>query len=72
MELVKNRFILMMAFALSTLLLIAGNSIAADVKIGVMNVQQIIVQCDAGKAAKDRFDVKVKDYRASLSLKKTH
>jgi len=63
---VKNRFLLMMAFALSTLLLIAGNSIAADVKIGVMNVQQIIVQCDAGKAAKDRFDVKVKDLQGKF------
>ncbi len=31
---------------------------AAEMKIGVMNVQKIIVQCEAGKAGKARFEDK--------------
>ncbi len=38
-----------------------NNGFAADVKIGVMNVQKIIVACDAGKEAKVRFEQKMKD-----------
>lgn len=41
-------------------------SFAADLKIGVMNVQKIIVSCDAGKEAKERFDKKMKELQASF------
>ena len=34
---------------------------AAEMKIGVMNVQKIIVQCEAGKVGKARFDQKMKE-----------
>jgi outer membrane protein len=34
---------------------------AAEMKIGVMNVQKIIVQCEAGKTGKVRFDQKMKE-----------
>ncbi len=44
----------------------ARNSVAADPKIGVINVQKIIVSCDAGKAAKERFDVKMKELQGSF------
>jgi outer membrane protein len=39
---------------------------SADVKIGIMNVQRIIIECEAGKAAKSRFDVKMKELQSSF------
>lgn len=44
----------------------AHGSFAADLKIGVINVQKIIVSCDSGKAAKERFDVKMKELQGSF------
>ena len=43
-----------------------NNGFAADLKIGVMNVQKIIVSCDAGKEAKTRFEQKMKDLQDSF------
>ena len=51
----------------SVLLFAAQGTMAAEVKLGVMNVQKIIVGCKAGKAAKERFDVKMKDLQASFT-----
>jgi outer membrane protein len=39
---------------------------SADLKIGVMNVQKIIIECEAGKAAKGRFDVKMKELQSTF------
>lgn len=39
---------------------------AAEMKIGVMNVQKIIVQCDAGKQGKARFEVKMKELQGKF------
>jgi outer membrane protein len=39
---------------------------SADVKIGIMNVQRIIIECEAGKAAKSRFDVKMKELQSTF------
>lgn len=50
----------------SLLLFVVQGAVAADVKLGVMNVQKIIVTCKAGKAAKERFDVKMKDLQSSF------
>lgn len=50
----------------SVLLFAAQGAIAADVKLGVMNVQKIIVSCKAGQAAKERFDIKMKDLQSSF------
>ncbi len=44
----------------------ANSCFSAALKIGVMNVQKIIVECDAGKAAKGRFDKKMKELQASF------
>ncbi len=44
----------------------AQGVMAKDMKLGVMNVQKIIVQCKAGKEAKERFDVKMKDLQSSF------
>ncbi|TKB06725.1 OmpH family outer membrane protein [Desulforhopalus sp. IMCC35007] len=52
---------------IATLVLMgAHGSMAADLKLGVMNVQKIIVECKAGKAAKERFDVKMKGLQSSF------
>lgn len=45
---------------------VANSGFAADLKIGVMNVQKIIVTCDAGKEAKGRFDTKMKKLQSSF------
>lgn len=42
------------------------SAMAADIKLGVMNVQKIIVECKAGKEAKARFDVKMKDLQSTF------
>jgi outer membrane protein len=50
-----------------SLVFFASNScFSADLKLGIMNVQQIILECDAGKAARARFDQKMKDLQASF------
>ena len=52
-----------------TLLLVcfaATGCFAADLKFGVMNVQKIIIECDAGKEAKGRFDKKMKELQTSF------
>lgn len=55
------------AFVVVTVLLFGAQaSSAAAIKLGVMNVQKIIVQCKAGKEAKGRFDVKMKDLQSSF------
>lgn len=51
----------------SVLLFAAQGAMAAELKLGVMNVQKIIVGCKAGKAAKERFDVKMKDLQSSFT-----
>ena len=52
-------FLLLACFA-------AHNCFAADLKIGVINVQKIIVSCESGKAAKERFDVKMKELQGGF------
>ncbi len=44
----------------------ATSCFSADLKIGVMNVQKIIVESEAGKAAKTRFDKKMKELQSSF------
>lgn len=44
----------------------ANSSFSGDLKIGIMNVQKIIVECEAGKAAKGRFDLKMKELQATF------
>ena len=39
---------------------------AADLKIAVINVQKIIISCESGKAAKERFDVKMKELQGGF------
>lgn len=62
---VLKRILLVGMFFLLTGFLTDGVS-AADMKIGVMNVQKIIVQCEAGKAGKARFEVKMKELQGKF------
>lgn len=57
----------LLAGLIFSLIFFASNScFSADLKIGIMNVQQIIVECDAGKAAKERFDQKMKKLQSTF------
>ena len=60
------RRMLLMGVALMFAFASVGNGFAADLKIGIMNVQKIIVECEAGKEAKVRFDEKMKDLQTSF------
>lgn len=62
---VLRKFLLIGMFFMITGLLIDDVK-AAEVKIGVMNVQKIIVQCEAGKAGKARFEVKMKELQGKF------
>jgi outer membrane protein len=50
----------------SLLCFAATSCFSADLKIGIMNVQKIIIECEAGKAAKGRFDVKMKELQSTF------
>ncbi len=39
---------------------------AAEIKVGVMNVQQVLVNSVSGKAAKEKFDEKMKNLQAKF------
>ena len=39
----------------------AGSVVSAEMKIGVMNVQKVLTSSVAGKAAKEKFDAKMKE-----------
>jgi outer membrane protein len=64
---VLKRILLVGMFVMLTGFLADGVR-AAEMKIGVMNVQKIIVQCDAGKAGKARFEVKMKEMQGKFKL----
>lgn len=59
-----KRFVVFLTFLF--ICLIATGLYAEDLKLGVMNVQKIIVQCDAGKDAKGRFDTKMKELQSKF------
>jgi outer membrane protein len=52
--------------ALLAVLCLVGSAGAKEIKFGIMNVQRIIVQCDAGKAAKERFDSKMQEMQGTF------
>ncbi len=60
-----RRMMLAGVFFIVTCLTI-NTGFAADFKIGVMNVQKIIVSCNAGKEAKTRFEQKMKDLQSKF------
>ncbi len=43
-----------------------GSVDAAEIKVGVMNVQKVLVKCKAGSKAKETFDKKIKEVEAQF------
>lgn len=58
---VAKQLALGLVFLFVSVFSLAGVSAGAETKIGIMNVQRIIVECDAGKQAKIRFDTRMKE-----------
>ena len=42
------------------------SAVAADMKVGVMNVQKVLVNSVSGKAAKEKFDQKMQDLQSKF------
>lgn len=54
------------SFCLTLSLFFSGSAAAADLKVGVMNVQQVLVNSVSGKAAKEKFDDKMQNLQAKF------
>lgn len=63
MQVRKSILAVALAFAVGLSALAAQ---AADLKIGVMNVQKVIVLSDAGKEAKVRFEIRMKELQGKF------
>lgn len=63
-----TRFIAVTVFSLCLTLnlLYSGSAAAADLKVGVMNVQQVLINSVSGKAAKEKFDEKMQNLQAKF------
>lgn len=66
----KRRDVLtaMVVVCLGALLLLASAATAAELKVGVMNVQEILVKSTSGKAAKVKFDDKMKELQGRFKV----
>jgi len=57
--------VLGLSFCLFSSLVLVGSA-AAEMKVGVMNVQQVLVNSVSGKAAKEKFDEKMQNLQAKF------
>lgn len=55
--------------ALLTLVLVAAPALAADTKIGYVDLQKALNTSEAGKAAKERISKKVKEYEGTIDTR---
>ena len=60
------RYLAIGIVALALMGLFAVSTHAAEMKVGVMNVQKVLVNSVAGKAAKEKFDQKMGDLQAKF------
>lgn len=61
-----------LAVVLSCLLcFLATSAFAADIKIGVLNAKKAVYTCEAGKAAKERLDAKMKEFQDGFKSEET-
>lgn len=58
--------VLGVSFCLVFSLALVGSAAAAEMKVGVMNVQQVLVNSVSGKAAKEKFDEKMQNLQAKF------
>lgn len=56
----------LVSFVLALFVLSANPLTAADMKIGVMNVQKVLVNSTSGKVAKEKFDQKMQDLQSKF------
>lgn len=56
----------LVSFVLALFVLSASPLTAADMKIGVMNVQKVLVNSTSGKVAKEKFDQKMQDLQSKF------
>lgn len=61
-----KRLAALVAVLVACLGLMAGEGMAADMKIGVINVQKVLLTCEAGKTAKEKVDAKMKELQSSF------
>ncbi len=64
----KSVLVLFSLFALGGFHVMAGPVNAAETKIGVMNVQKVLTSSVAGKAAKVKFDAKMKELQDKFKV----
>ena len=55
-----------LALWLSVSLAFVDGAVAAEMKVGVMNVQKVLVNSVSGKAAKEKFDQKMQDLQSGF------
>jgi Skp family chaperone for outer membrane proteins len=56
--------------SLAACLLLAGTAVAAELRIGVADMQAVGIQCDANQAAKNKFEAQFKSEAAQLEKQK--
>jgi len=61
-----KRLTVAVAVFLACLGLVAGECTAAEMKVGVINVQKVLLTCEAGKAAKEKVDAKMKELQSTF------
>lgn len=64
----RSFYILLFLLCFSLSLFAVDRTSAAEVKIGVMNVQKVLTSSVAGKAAKEKFDAKMKELQDKFKL----
>lgn len=61
-----NRLAAMVAVLLACVSLVAAECSAAEMKIAVINVQKVLLTCEAGKKAKEKVDAKMKELQGTF------
>jgi outer membrane protein len=61
-----KRLAAMVAVLLACVGLVAAECQAAEMKIAVINVQKVLLTCEAGKKAKDKVDAKMKELQGTF------
>ena len=66
MSQVNKRAILVVLVCLTIAICMAGKLVAAEMKVGVMNVQKVLTSSVAGKAAKEKFDARMQELQSKF------
>lgn len=61
-----KRLAAMVAVLLAFVGLVVAESPAAEMRIGIINVQKVLLTCEAGKKAKEKVDLKMKELQGTF------